>query len=158
MSERLPGQENPFLRLTPRDFEPPDWDALPAEVLGRLTEEGGPGIVTEPVVQRDFASPDELIPDYEDGSPGNSGITYYFEKGSVADLVQAMPVFRRFKILYPDLVQYLSQEMAKNRGNAPKKLHGDIFAAYRIMRHLVDLRDPYVISTDGVLDRELLIR
>lgn len=161
MTEYLSGESNPFTRLGPRDFEPPNWEAMPADKIGLLTAEGGPGVVTDPVVQREYASADELIPDYEDGSPGNSGITYYFEdggEGSISAMVRDMPVYKRFYILYPELADYLRAALSGNRGNAPKALHEDIFKAYRIMRHLVDRSDPYIVRKDGTVDDIFLVR
>jgi hypothetical protein len=153
----------PFARLGPQDFEPPNWAALPEDTLQQLTAEGGPGIVTHPATQREFATTEELIPDYDDGTPGNSGITYYFEPGGISsknicDLVRALPVFRRMQILHPDLVEWLMEKMAGITGSAPRELHKPLLAAYKIMRHLLDRNDPYISHDDGTYDDIFLVR
>lgn len=174
MPELAPDQSDPFLQLRPEDFEPPVWEGLSPAVLEALKpENGGPGIVTDPATQHEFTSLEELIPadpavglkleGMSGGISGMLGIASYFAPGAasrddIPDFMRKWPVFRRFQIMHPDLVDSLMQRMEGVKGMPPPELHKPLFNAYRIMRHLVDKHDPYIAGSDGRVDDLFLIR
>jgi hypothetical protein len=140
---------NPLDRIFLETYELPDWDNVSEEKQQAILD--GPGWVHEPVEQTEFADAETFV--YK----SNNFSCYFGSRGVYELLAQATPAFQRFKILYPEALDYLDEQRLIHREYPPQELQDVLFKAYKIMSHLIDKNDPYV-TRNGEVDTYFLCR
>jgi hypothetical protein len=132
------------------EFQLPVLDDLTEQQRQAIAE--GPGWVNEPVAVdlEGFADTDAFAASSQ-GLGTNNFRGFFRRQGFQASVYENTPAFQRLRILHPDLVEYMDQQLA-NPDELPEGVWEDLLKVYNIMKMLVDKNDPNVTS-DGVVDK-----
>lgn len=125
---------------------------LQPDVAAQL--EAGPGLVYSPAANY-LLSADE----YDGfGHMFANNFFLHFNSGLTGTVYRQQKHYQRFSILYPELNQALQEDPQQRRNIAGwDDLEPALRQAYELMRHLVDLEDPYV-RDGGQVDSIFLSR
>jgi hypothetical protein len=132
------------------EFQLPVLDDLTEQQRQAIVE--GPGWVNEPVaVELEGFSDVDSFAASSQGAGANNFQGFFRRQGFQGSVYGSMPAFQRLQILYPDLVDYMDQQLA-NPDELPQGVWDDLLKVYDIMKLLVDKNDPKV-TNDGEVDK-----
>jgi hypothetical protein len=130
------------------EFQLPLLDDLTEQQRQAILE--GPGWVNEPVDLDGFSDVDSFAASCQ-GSGTNNFQGFFRRQGFQGSVYGNIPAFQRLQILYPDLVDYMDQQLT-NPDELPQGVWDDLLKVYNIMKMLVGKNDPKVTS-DGEVDK-----